>query len=389
MPLTDQSSARQKDTAGRAGDSSAPLASASGDPVATKGIALPMKRSVLMARPNYFAGLSARSGGPAAARPKAFQGRSNVDLALKQWHTLVETLKALGVDVLAAQPDRAVPDLALVGLTGFLADRSARRVVGDKTFIVSSLDPRQQPLHEAFARTIRSLGFRTEVLDYRFGGSGDFFRCGRNYVYVCGPEEIDDREPTGARKFLAMLGSRSSPFSTDPRLRETLAELVPGSEVFQFTLCDPRFCRGDMVACAVGEDRKVLMIYVKAINDDAQRLILGRKARVSETVIPMSEADAAMYAAGCLQFPPKKPGERPIVVLPMGVSSDLTGRLDRAGCDCVPVDISEWIKKDRGGLASMVLDLGYLRDDRRTQTTEVQDVRVAMRQGLDKPPTAG
>jgi hypothetical protein len=347
-----------------------------------------MRRSLLMGRPNFAAGVAPRSGGPADDRPKAFTGKSQIDLALKQWHGLMTTLSRLGADVLAAMPDRAVPDLVFTGAAGLLVDRSARRAVADKTVLTPTLETKQRPLEEALVRTIKALGFQTESFEYRFGGACDFFRCGRGHIFCCGPEPIE-ADATGARRLLSMLSSKAAPWTTDPRLRERMAELVPGSEVFQFTLIDPRYPRGDMVAAGVGEDRRVLMVNVKALHEDAQRLILGRKARVSDTVIPLSEHDAAMYATGCVQMPPKQAGGKPVIVLPEGVTSDLTGRLERAGCECVLVDFSEWIKKDRGGPGAFVFDLGYLRDDRRTETTEVRDHRAAMRQGLDREPAAG
>ncbi|MFM9956935.1 MAG: hypothetical protein ACKVZJ_02575 [Phycisphaerales bacterium] len=352
-------------------------------------IVAPMKRSYLMGRPHFAAGIATRAGGPADDRPKSFTGRSQIDLMLKQWHGLMSTMQRHGADVLAAMPDRATPDLAFMGLAGLLIDRSARRAVTDKAVITPTLDGKSRPLQEALTRTIKALGFRVESLEHRFGGAGDFFRCGRGYVFCCGPEAIDDDEASGAKRLISMFTGKAAPWSSDPRLREPLAEMVPGAEVFQFTLVDPRYPRGDMVATSVGEERTVLMVNVKALHEDAQRLILGRKARVSGTVIPVSEQDAAMYATGCIQLPARKPGEKPVIILPDGVSSDLTGRLERAGCACELVNLSEWIKKDRGGPAALVLDLGYLRDDRRSETTEIRDHRAAMRQGLDKEPTAG
>jgi len=345
-----------------------------------------LRRSFLLGRPHFYSGLAARSPGLGDLRPDSMKSKPSVDLAVKQWHGLVEVMRRYGADVLAAQPDRALPELAFMGAAGFLADRSARTCVGDKTFMLATLEPRLQPLRDGYARTLRGLGFRVEMFDHRFGGAVDFFRCGPNYVFVCGPEHLDEGEPSAARRLLSMLAPRQPAWSSDPRLRETLAEMVTGREVHQLTLCDPRFCRGDMVATGVGEDRKVLVVYVKALAEESQRLILGRKARVSETVIPLSDHDAAMYAAGALQLTHKNQGGKPVVIVPEGVTNDLVGRLERAGCEVVLVNLSEWIKKDRGGPAAMALDLGYLRDDRRTETPEVKDMRIAMRQGLDQAP---
>lgn len=360
-----------------------------GDSGAAKSLPTMLRRTMLVGRPDHFAGVASRACGLDDERPKAFTGKSSIDLALKQWHELVKLLRSHGVDVLAARPDRAVPDLAFMGLAGFLGDRSARTYVSDKTFILSSLEPKQSALQEAFGRAAASVGLRCRTLDYRFGGSCDLFRCGANYVFSCGAEAIDEPEQSGARRLISRLVGKKPAFTSDPRLRETLVGMLAGHDVLQFTLIDPRYCRGDMVACGVGEDRRALVVYVKALAEDSQRLVLGRKARVSETVIPLSDADAAMYAAGCLQLPSKHQGGQPVVVLPEGVSTDLVGRLERAGCECVLLDMSEWIKKDRGGLSSMVLDLGYLRDDKRTDTPEVREQRAVMRQGLDQPPKAG
>lgn len=369
-----------------------------GDAVASRRAA-PMtaavKRSFLMVRPLFFAGTSARAGGPSADRPERFRGKTNVDLALRQWHTLAQTLSGLGVDVLAAMPDRSAPDGVFIGAAGLLVDRSARRCVADKVFIASTVSGKaSEGAQDAMSRAVRAAGFSVDSFEHRFGGAGDFFRVGGSkesgskYVFACAPGPIDNG-PGGARRLLAMLGPRAPDWSSDPRLREPLAEMVPGCEVHSLVLSDPRYPRGDMVATSVGPERSVLVVNVRALHEDGQRLVLGRKARISDTVIPLSEEDAALYAAGLIQLPATTAGGKPKAIIPEGVSKDLLGRLERVGCDCVPVDLSEWIKKDRGGPAALALDLGYLRDDRRTETPEVRDHRAAMRAGLDRAPEAG
>lgn len=361
------------------------------DPSGTRRtVSVAMKRSFLMVRPLFFSGVTARANGPSADRDERFRGKASVDLALKQWYTLAQTLAAFGVDVLAAMPDRNAPEGVFVGTAGLLLDRSARKCVADKVFVSSTVNGKaSETAQEAMTRSIKALGFATDAFEHRFGGSGDFFRVGSGrYVFACAPEAIEAGH-SGARRLLAMLGPKAPEWSSDPRLREPLSEMVPGCEVLSLVLNDPRYPRGDMVCTGVGEDRAVLVVNVKALHEDGQRLVLGRKARISDTVIPLSDADAALYAAGLIQLPPVVPGGKPKVIVPEGVSKDLLGRLERVGCECVPVDLSEWIKKDRGGPVSLALDLGYLRDDRRTETPEVRDHRAAMRNGLDRSPEAG
>lgn len=339
-----------------------------------------LRRSYLMGRPNHFAQLSARAGGPAESRPKLFRGKSDPEAAARQWSGLASLLASRGIDVLALQPDKNLPELAVASLAGFLPDRSARTFVGDKLFLVGApVDKHRQEIQAGFNKAIRGIGLRIVDLRYRFGGGCDFFRCGKHYLFTPGVDDIEDAPEGAAQRFMSLLSKKPTEWSTDKRLREDLLQYAGGAEVLEFHLTDPRFPRGDMVLNGIGPDRNILVVYVQALHQDAQHLVLGRKNKVSDYLIPLSEHDAAMYAAGGIHLAPMKEGDRPAYIIPEGVTDDLLARIDRAGIEPIPVPFSEWIKKDRGGPVSLLCDLGYLRDDKRTQTPDVTQFRASLR----------
>lgn len=326
-----------------------------------------------MGQPHYVAGLATRSPNPADDRPRALRGRADRDLALRQWQALAEFLAEHGFDVLAIAADKKCPDLVIAGAAGFLPDRSARTLLADKTFYIATLASARQDLQRHFQRVLRGIGFETDTLPGRFAGAADFFRCGKRYFFT--PGDVDTTTNPVAR--LAGIG-RKAVWGSDRRLREDLTDLVPGRQVLQLGLADPRYSCGSQVAAAVGEDRKILMVYDKAFDEDARQQIIAGKSRVADYIIPVSREDAALYACSVFQFTDPTTSKR-TVLIPKGVSDELLNRLDAVGVSPLPIDVSEWIKKDRGGIAGLIADLGWIRDDRRTLLPQIIDFRRAIR----------
>jgi len=339
-----------------------------------------VRRTLLMGRPHHFAGISPRSPNPADQRPKALHSRVDRDLAMRQWHMLAELLISRGFEVLAIAPDKEHPELALAGAAGILTDLAPKNAVADKVFCCATSFGKNAELAQVFERTIRGIGFQTVSLEMPFAGASDFFKCGKRYLFTPGHEP---ERSILSRVLPGRLAGGSMVFGSDFRVRERLSDFVPGFEVKQLRLKDPRFPRGDLAACALGPERRILMVYVDAFDDDARTMILSGKNKVAEYIIPLSDSDAAMYSANAFPYTDTENGHH--IILPAGVSDELLARLETVGVHPITVDMSEWIKKERGSVRALLTDLGWIRDDRRTQTPEIQDFRKAMRVVVSDP----
>ncbi len=338
----------------------------------------PPRRTLLMGRPMHFASIDQRPGGPGASRPAAFRSKIDRDLAFKQWHKLAELLSERGFEVMAIHAEKKFPALAFAGAAGLLLDRGQSNPVESKTFITATPTHGEPELHQQFERVIRGIGFQAESLDGHFAGAADFIKCGDNYLFTPGADIDAPGIPLGGLRLPSFLGGRSArgQWGSEPRVREQLSELVPDSEIIELRITDPRFPRGDLVCHPIGPGRKMLMVYVKAFHDDARALLLSRKSKVAEYLIPIEDADASLYAANSFQFTEK--GDKHYLVIPEGVSKELLRRIEAVGVTPIPVELSEWIKKDRGSVRSLITDLGWVRTDRRTEP-HVGDFRRSLR----------
>lgn len=325
-----------------------------------------------MGRPTYFAGIGRRAPSPVDARPLPFRGAPDRDAGLQQWQRLAELLAERGFEIFAIPADKKLPELAFAGGAGLLLDRSAERRVEEKIFIVaSSGETEQDAIQSAFDRALRGIGFKTEALAYRFAGAADFMRCGDKWLFTPGMDLDKSQTSVGTIKLPSFFGgSKRGDWGTEPSAREKLIDLVRGYDVIDMPIVDPRFPRGDLVCHPIGPKRQMLMVYVNAFHPDAQAVLLGRKAKVSDYIIPLSESDAAMYAANGFQF--SDTSGKTTMVLPEGVSNELLGRLEAVGVTPLLVDVSAWIRKDRGGIRSMICDLGWVLTDARTEPSVVE-----------------
>ena len=323
--------------------------------------------AVLMGQPTYFASISNRSPSPADLRPSAYRGKPNRDVALMQWQGLARAIHKLGIDIFVAPADKKCPEIAYAGSAGLITDHSANVAVADKKFIRATPADGNMKAALHFERIVRGLGVEIHNFDEPFAGEADFVKCGDQYLFTWG-----DTEPGRG-----LLGKKAPAFGSDRSLREPLSSAVGNKRVFEMQLIDPRFPRADFCACPVGPGRRILMVYVEALNDDARRVILAGKSKVADFIIPISHEDAAMYAANSFQITDKR--GRHHLLMPDGVSSDLVGRVESAGIRPVLIELSEWIKRDRGGVKALLCDLGWMCDDRRTHLPEITDFRKSIR----------
>lgn len=324
------------------------------------------RRTLLLGRPMHFGSIDQRPGGPNDARPLIFRGKPDRDAALRQWGALADLLTSRGFDVIAIPPDKKLPELAFAGAAGYLPDRSLDTPLEEKKFIVASRHVSERTLTEAFERTIRGIGFRTEQFADPFAGAADFFRCGERYIFTYG---LDEEKQSGMRLPM-FLGGRRTQWGSSPTVAEQLSDFTGGRETVQLRMIDPRFPRGDLVCHAIGPNRAMMMIYVNAFDTDSRALILSGKARVADYIIPLSEADAAMYAANSFQFTEK--GGKQFMIIAEGVSNELLRRIEAVGITPILIDLSAWIRKDRGSVRSMVADLGWISTEARGDAQPIE-----------------
>jgi N-dimethylarginine dimethylaminohydrolase len=77
--------------------------------------------------------------------------------------------------------------------------------------------------------------------------------------------------------------------------------------------------------------------------------------RFGERLIPLGDADAAIYAAN--SFALERQGEH-LLVMPAGISHGLADQIRAHGAHPIEADVSEFYKKGGGSVKCMIGDLG-------------------------------
>ncbi len=290
--------------------------------------------------------------------------------AARQWRQLAELLANAGFDVLVAPIDKRSAGATFVGNTAIVLDRSRRTPVARTPVLLAT--PAASSSDETVARTLRGIGFaQLGELPGRFQGQQDLIRCGPLFVYT---SRDAPAPPSGV---LGRLRGEGPAAGSDPGLREEVRDAVGDRELLELRLADPAFAFGRAALCAIGPGRDVARVCVEAFEQESRQLILSRGAKLAQQVIPVCREDAAMGVTTGFQF--TGADGRKKLVLPEGVSAAALRRIEAVGVDPVPVDLSEWLKKDRGGVSSLVLPLGWIVDDGRTATADVEEFRASIR----------
>ncbi|MBI3302379.1 MAG: hypothetical protein HYZ72_09945, partial [Deltaproteobacteria bacterium] len=268
-------------------------------------------RVVLMGDPTYF---SIRAGANPHTRT-AWGRRKRVDRtkAIAQWHAFARLLGRFGVRVLVVPPDPALTGLVYPANAGFLFPLDAATPVQDKSFYLANLLPTragEQPVYEHF---LTCCGFRTAHLQARFEGEADFFPVGKRYLFTYGRVET--------QRFRFRLGlppyERVYGFRSEIDALAELQQIAAGAEVVPLELCDEAYYHGDTTLCAFGLDRRFLLAYLDALMPEATERLW---ALLKDDVLPLSAADAALYAAN--SFTLARDGT-PYLFMPAGVSERL------------------------------------------------------------------
>lgn len=318
-------------------------------------------RLVLMGDPTYF---SIRAGANPHTRT-AWGRRKNVDRnkAIAQWHAFARLLGKFGVRVLVVPADPVLTGLVYPANAGFLFPLDAVLPVIDKTFYLANLLPSragEQPVYERF---LTRCGFRTVHLQSRFEGEADFFPVGRRYLFTYGRVEV--------QRFRFRLGlppyERVYGFRSEIGAFSALQQIAADTEVVPLELCNEAYYHGDTALCAFGPERRFLLAYLDAlVPATADRL----QALLKDELIPLSGADAALYAAN--SFALTRDGKY-YLFMPAGVSETLQSQVCERGVEPVVIDVSEFLRKGGGAVKCMLGDLGP--DDETALTPEQQVFR--------------
>ena len=313
-------------------------------------------RVVLMGDPTYF---SIRAGANPHTRT-AWGRRKNVDRtkAIAQWHAFAQLLCRFGVRVLVVPPDPTLTGLVYPANAGFLYPLEAAPRSQGKVFYLANLLPSRAGEQPVYKKFLEQCGFCPARVNARFEGEADFFPVGDWYVFTYGRVETQRfRLRLGLPPYKRVYGFRSE---IDALVE--LQQIVTGSEVIPLELCDEAYYHGDTVLCAFGPERRFLLAYLEALMPSAvQRL----REQWKEDVIPLSSADAALYAAN--SFTLAQNGTYALF-MPAGVSVRLQDQIRERGVEPITIDVSEFLRKGGGAVKCMIGDLGP--EDERGLTPE-------------------
>jgi len=314
-----------------------------------------------MGDPTYF---SIRGGANPHTRT-AWGRRKTVNRAkaIEQWHAFARVLSQFGVRVFVVPSDPVWTGLVYPANAGFLFPLDVAAPVQTKTFFLANLLPSragEQPIYKQF---LERCGFRTAHLQARFEGEADFFPVGTRYLFTYGRVETQRfRFRLGLPPYERVYGFRSE-LNALVELQQTAASV----EVMPLELCDEAYYHGDTTLCAFGPERRLLLAYLEGLMPESRTRL---QALMTDQLIPLSAADAALYAANSFALERAK---RQYLFMPAGVSERLQAQIREHGVEPVLVNVSEFLRKGGGAVKCMIGDLGA--DDETELSPEQQAFR--------------
>jgi N-dimethylarginine dimethylaminohydrolase len=293
---------------------------------------------VLMGDPAHFAVV----GGANPHTRDKYGRRKSVDraLAIRQWGMLRDSLRELGLEVDVIPPDPAHPGLVYPANAGFRH--------GD-VFVLSNLVPTRAGEKPAYRAAVSRRGLRCVEIAARFEGEADLFPAGDAYLFTHGRVR--------RQRFVPRLGwppwKRVYGFRSEPRALAEIEAIHPlGKRVIRVELVDERYYHGDTCLCSFGPGREFLLAYAPALHPES---LSELRAHFGERLVAIGDADAAIYAAN--SFALDRAGQS-LLVMPRGVSSELSAAVRATGTRILDVDVSEFHKKGGGSVKCMIGDLG-------------------------------
>jgi len=312
-----------------------------------------MRRAVLMGDPAHF---SVQGGANPHTRTwLGLRRHVNARRAIDQWHGLRHALRDAGVRVVVVPPNPNHPGLVYPANAGFLTDLDAEKSLSQKTFYLSNLLPTRAGEKSHYRQALQYAGYRLATVDerYRFEGEADFFPVADHHVLTHGGIE--------RQRFVPRIGippwKRIYGFRTDARIEPLLAEIVKPRPVLRLELTLEAHYHGDTALCAFGPQRQHLLVYKRALTEEAWDTLSGEFAHA---LVELSDEDAARYAANAFSL---TQGSDSLLFMPEGVSQRLQDQVRERGVTPVLVDVSEFLKKGGGSIKCMIGDLGPVADD--------------------------
>ncbi len=227
----------------------------------------------------------------------------NVQLAVQQWTTLVETYRGLGHRVDLLEPVPGLPDLVFAA--------NGATVVDGRVLQARFANPQRRaeaPLHESWHRRHGAAVGETSLRGARAvnEAEGDF-------------AILSDR-------ILAGYG-----FRTTLAAHRELATMT-ARPVISLELVDPRFYHLDVALTVLDDTQDAIAYYPPAFSEDSRRLL----AELFPDALLADDHDALVLGLNCVS-------DGRHVCVPAG-AEHLAGLLDAAGYDTIPIDLSELMK---------------------------------------------
>jgi N-dimethylarginine dimethylaminohydrolase len=276
--------------------------------------------------------------------------RKSVDRvkAIAQWRAFARLLTEFDVRVLVIPPDPTWTGLVYPANAGFLFPLDTAAPIQTKSFYLANLLPSragEQPIYERF---LTNCGFHTARLQARFEGEADFFPVGARYLFTYGRVQT--------QRFQLRLGfppyKRVYGFRSEVGALAELQHVAAGMTIEPLELRDEAYYHGDTALCAFGPERRFLLAYLDALTPETGARL---RALLRDELIPLSTADAALYAAN--SFAVEK-ARRHYLFMPAGVSERLLAQIRDRGVEPVVIDVSEFLRKGGGAVKCMIGDLG-------------------------------
>jgi N-dimethylarginine dimethylaminohydrolase len=262
----------------------------------------PVKRTVLMCKPEYFTVVYRINPWMDPAIP------TDTALAVAQWQTLYDTYIGLGFDVHLIDPIQGLPDMVYAANGGFVIDNIA--------YGAAFTYPERQPEGPAYMDWFRANGFDVRVPAEINEGEGDFLLVGD--------------------VILAGTGFRSASNSHEE------VSAMYGRPVITLTLINPNFYHLD-TAIAVLDDTNIA--YLPSAFDEPSLAIL--RERYPDAVIA-TEEDAAILGLNSYSD-----GYNVVIA---ARAKDFERKLRERGYNPIGVDLSELLLGG-GGVKCCTLEL--------------------------------
>ena len=271
-------------------------------PMTEQPVRTPIKRTVLMCKPEYFTVVYRINPWMNPALP------TDTTLAVTQWQALYDIYIDLGFDVHLIDPIDGLPDMVYAANGGFVID--------NKAYGASFTYPERQPEGPAYMDWFRDNGFEVHAPREINEGEGDFLLVGD--VILAG---------TG--------------FRSDSNSHEELAT-ISGREVITLKLINPSFYHLD-TAIAVLDDTNIA--YLRSAFDEPSLTILAE--RYPDAIIA-TEADAAILGLNSYSD-----GYNVVIA---SRATDFERQLRERGYNPIGVDLSELLLGG-GGVKCCTLEL--------------------------------